>query len=155
NRPIPSGRISRGTAGVLGRLLLVAGIVTSCVTGWVAGSGMPVCVAAALCSAIYLYDHLHKTLSAAPLLMGLCGVVNVLLGMSLVSANAELPTQLPWTIPQMAIAAGIGVYVVGVTILARSESRESERGQLAAGIAVMGAGIAALAHGAVQVGNQS
>jgi 4-hydroxybenzoate polyprenyltransferase len=43
------------------------------------------------------------------------------------------------------IAVGIGIYIVGVTIFARTEARASSRGRLLAGLIVLLAGIALLA----------
>jgi 4-hydroxybenzoate polyprenyltransferase len=154
-RPIPSGRIERRTAGKVGWTLLLAGIVVAGLTGFAARDLTPFYVAAFLATSIFLYDRFHKTWSAAPLLMGLCRTLNVLFGMSLYQAAGDTTTRIIWTYPQLAIAAGIGVYIIGVTVFARTESRTSARRQIAAGIAVMAAGVALLGFGANYVGNQS
>jgi 4-hydroxybenzoate polyprenyltransferase len=51
----------------------------------------------------------------------------------------------PWTTPQVVLAVGLGVYVAGVTLFARTEAAESNRRQLTAGIGVVVAGLALIA----------
>jgi 4-hydroxybenzoate polyprenyltransferase len=50
-----------------------------------------------------------------------------------------------WQTVHWVVAAGIGVYIAGVTLFARSEARISARAQLALGAAVLVAGIALVA----------
>jgi 4-hydroxybenzoate polyprenyltransferase len=154
-RPVPSGRISPHAAARLGWGLLWAGVAVAGLAALVAKSPAPFFFATMLGYFIYLYDRLHEHLILAPLLMGFCRFLNVLLGMSLLAASSEMPTPVPWTSTHFAIAAGIGVYIAGVTIFARTEATSSSRRGLAAGIVVMAMGIAFLAFGASHVGNQS
>jgi 4-hydroxybenzoate polyprenyltransferase len=51
----------------------------------------------------------------------------------------------PWGRAEILIAAGIGVYIIGVTMFARTDTRESSRVQLTSGFAVLMAGIGLLA----------
>jgi 4-hydroxybenzoate polyprenyltransferase len=94
---------------------------------------------------VWLYDAAMKRTFVAPLLMGGCRFLNVLLGMS-VAAQLNGP---PWLCgfgpDQLLVAGGIGVYIVGVTCYASSESQTSRRGILILGIAVMMVGVVMLA----------
>ena len=138
-RPIPSGRISNGFARGLGGGLMVVGVVA----GWLAGmlmgeanarSGV---IATVLAATILLYDAVLKRTPLGPLAMGACRLLNVLLGMS---AAADVFQPMHWI-----VALGIGTYITGVTLFARSEATESHRGQLALALVVMLSGIGLLA----------
>ena len=125
--------------------------------GWLsylAGSFRPGIVATLLATAVVLYDIVLKQTAIAPLVMGSCRFLNVLLGMSLAETT---DTMLPraWTAAEWTIAAGIGIYIMGVTIFARTEARETPRLKLATGLTVMASGIVVLAAGAAHVGNDS
>ncbi len=133
-RPIPSGRISPPAALVFGSTLLAAGAALGWIASAVSGDLRPAGVATLLAAAVLIYDGVVKQTPLAPLVMGLCRTLNVLLGMSLSLS--------PWSAPYLVVAAGIGLYIVGVTIFARSEARHSARAQLALGLVVMLAGIA-------------
>jgi hypothetical protein len=54
-------------------------------------------------------------------------------------------SQEPWQAVHWVVAGGIGLYIAGVTIFARSEARRSARPQLALGLVVFLAGLALLA----------
>lgn len=136
-RPIPSGRISLVSARAGGILLLAGGVLCGWIASallkdWRAGS-----VATTLALAVWLYDGPLKRLPIAPLVMGSCRTLNVLLGMS---AAAVAWHPMFWL-----IAAGLGVYIAGVTWYARTEARESNRLRLAFGILMMIAGIGLIA----------
>jgi 4-hydroxybenzoate polyprenyltransferase len=140
-RPIPSGRISVAFAQRLGFGMLIAGGAL----GWAAGlfggpldgaqlrSGL---TATALAAAVLAYDWLLKRTPLAPLAMGACRALNVLLGMSVAAG--------PWRPLHLAVAAGLGIYIAGVTWFARTEARHSSRWRLALGTAAIVAGIAVL-----------
>ena len=136
-RPIPSGRVSERTALRLGFAMLAAGTLLGWVAAAVAGDLRPGIVATLLAGGILLYNGVAKRTPTGPLVMGACRTLNVLLGMS-VSLGA-------WTAPYLVVAVGVGLYIVGVTIFAKSEARESGRLQLTLGVAVMLAGIATVA----------
>ena len=102
----------------------------------------PGLIATALAVLVLLYDGLLKPTFLAPLAMGGCRTLNVLLGMS--AAAADLPQLQPgtaWQIAGWLVAAGIGVYIAGVTWFARTEADTSHRGQLLAGTLVMLCGV--------------
>lgn len=136
-RPIPSGRVPLRAAIALGAGLLSGGVALGWIATTVSGDPRPGIVATLLAAAVLLYDAVAKRTIAGPLVMGACRTLNVLLGMS-VSAES-------WTAPHWTVAAGIGVYIAGVTTFARREARQSGRVQLAVGLAIMLAGIALLA----------
>jgi 4-hydroxybenzoate polyprenyltransferase len=142
-RPLPSERISKTTAIQLGYGLLCSGIAA----GWLAGlffseagdwrSGH---IATLLATCVLLYDGVLKATPIGPLLMGSCRLLNVLLGMSLarVDGGTWLLAGHPF---HLAIASGIGTYIVGVTVFARSEAERSSRWLLIGGLFIMAAGI--------------
>ena len=89
NRPIPSGRIDLRTAAVLGWSLMALGILAAIAAGALASPPAVFrcgAIAALLALAIYLYDGPLKRTPLAPVLMGACRSLNVLLGASTVSA---------------------------------------------------------------------
>jgi 4-hydroxybenzoate polyprenyltransferase len=103
-----------------------------------------------------LYDRVVKRTPVAPLVMGACRGLNVLLGMSLapMAAEAARPNVEWGSIAAWMIAAGVGVYVVGVTIFARTDAQKSSRARLVVGLAVLLVGIALLAIVPVFTDNQ-
>jgi 4-hydroxybenzoate polyprenyltransferase len=151
-RPLPSGQIAVSQAKALGSVLLILGVGF----GWLAGylyqadSLLPVAypwrsgaVATLLAAAVLLYDAFLKKTPAGPLGMGLCRLLNVLLGMSLAGhALAGEPTLLTYTHAQWLVAGGLGIYVIGITIYAKSEAEaQSKTPQLLFGVLVMAAGV--------------
>ena len=150
-RPLPSGRISLSMARVLGFAMLLLGVGL----GWLAGlaygsriddsiawrSGL---VATLLAACVLLYDGFLKRTPLGSLGMGACRFFNVLLGMSVSSTVAGLP--LGYTLPEYLAAAGIGVYVVGITWFARNEAGKSSQPSLVLGLLTMAAGIGLLGY---------
>jgi 4-hydroxybenzoate polyprenyltransferase len=137
DRPIPSGRISRQTAARVGRAMFVGGILVAAGLSYMANDWRPAAIAVLLGSCILLYDGALKRTRLAPLVMGECRMLNVLLGMSL--------SIIPWGKFEVLIAVGIGVYVMGVTIFARTDERVSSRVRLTNGLAVLLLGMGLLA----------
>jgi 4-hydroxybenzoate polyprenyltransferase len=137
HRPLPSGRVLLTQARLFGILLLLGGTAMGFAAVALSGQWRPGIVALLLAAAVVLYDRVLKQTPIAPLVMGSCRFLNVLLGMS-VAATAWLPVH--WI-----VAGGIAVYITGVTWFARTEARQSNRWQLAAGTVVMASGIALLA----------
>ena len=153
DRPLPSGRIPLSSARWLGWQLLTLGIMLasgaavmlakfppaqadSFVLSW-----LPAIVAAALAVLIVLYNAGLKRTPLGPVAMGGCRMLNVLLGMSVLRE--------PWRIEHWAVAAGIGVYIAGVTWFARNDARRSDRRQLVAATLVMLAGVGLVGCAAV------
>ena len=145
-RPLPSGRISLSAARRLGWNLLSIGVMLAAgatvllerVPAARAGSPFitwrPALVAAVLGVLIVLYNAGLKRTLLGPLAMGGCRTLNVLLGMSVLRED--------WRIEHWIVAAGVGVYIAGVTWFARDDARRSDRRQLTAAALVMLAGVA-------------
>jgi 4-hydroxybenzoate polyprenyltransferase len=137
-RPIPSGRIARGTAAWFGAGLFVGGLFFSFLAGWtmtfrrdqtVGLMGTPVLLALFLILAILHYDRWLKRTWAGPLGMGTCRFLNVLLGLSVAGA-------IPWLLG-FHLAGIVGLYIVGVTWFARTEARVSNQTELTGAAIVM------------------
>jgi 4-hydroxybenzoate polyprenyltransferase len=149
-RPIPSGRVPLRVATALGAGLIVAGLgfaaavqsVSPAVAGW-----SPLIVAAVLLGAIFLYDGVLKSTPIGPVAMGLCRFLNIILGASAASPSVADA----FDNPQRWIAAGMAIYVAGVTWFSRAEATQSRRGALFGALLVINAGIATL-MGWVQYG---
>jgi UbiA prenyltransferase family len=138
-RPLPSGRIPVGQARWIGfELLVFGGLAGAAVSFW-SHDPRPAAVAIGLAALILIYDGLLKQTPLGPLAMGGCRFLNVLLGMSAASQ--------PWRTANYIVAAGIGVYIVGVTWFARGEAQpQSRRGQLFMAMLAMIAGMGLLAY---------
>ncbi len=129
-RPIPSGKIAPRQAALCGAGLVIAGIALAFLAGLVAGAWVAVTVLALLLTAaIFLYDGWLKRTVMGPVGMGACRFLNVLLGVA--PAAALLPTR------GVYLAFLVGLYIVGVTWLARTEARVSNRTALIAAAGVM------------------
>jgi len=147
-RPLPSGRISRGRAQLLGYGMLAGGVLlASCVSlietpptslAWRSGA-----VALLLAACVIAYDKILKKTALGPFAMGACRFFNVLLGMSF-AATGDI-TPLGFDASHLIVAGGIGVYITGVTWFARTEAKESSRMLLTFGVGLMAAGIMMLA----------
>ncbi len=141
-RPLPSGQISRSTASKVGFGLLIAGVIFACAAGWhgggVRGIGFDstllrtgaISILLAIC--IVLYDCVFKRTIVAPVLMGSCRALNILLGASTfipIATGLEhyrtagflgLPIVVWW------IAFAIGTLITGATLLGRKEAAEDQ-----------------------------
>ncbi len=154
-RPIPSGRVPLRTATAVGWAMLASGVLVAWFASFNSGDWRPGAVASALGACVVLYDAVLKTTPFAPLFMGACRTLNVLLGMSLAPLAAgfgelsRVEAASPYvrwgTLTAWLIAAGVGLYVVGVTIFARTEARLSSRPRLLLGMIVMLGGMVLLA----------
>jgi 4-hydroxybenzoate polyprenyltransferase len=134
-RPIPSGRIPLRTAVTLGGVLVICGIGAATLA-----SAKSLLVALLLTACIFAYDGLLKSTPAGPIVMGCCRFLNVILGTSSASRRfVEL-----WGLPQLWVAAALGVYIIGVTWFARTEARDSSRRSLLVGVIVANVGLVAL-----------
>lgn len=132
-RPIPSGRISARAA-----LLLAIGLNATALAGASLVGNNTLLVACGLTVTVWLYDGLLKRTPIAPLLMGCCRFLNVMLGAS-ASPTGEL-----WCLPQTHVAMGFGVYIAGLTWFARQEARISARQHLLAAAFVVNLGLCIL-----------
>jgi 4-hydroxybenzoate polyprenyltransferase len=136
-RPIPSGRVSSAAARGLGYGLLATGILLAVALSLSRTDYRPALAAIGLAAAIVAYDGVVKRTLLGPIGMGLCRLLNVLLGMSL--------SPVPWTTWNYVVAGGVGVYIVGVTWFARTEAKASNRLVLALATLVGAGGVVMLA----------
>ena len=117
---------------LLAAALLIIGVGTACGVSPRAGV-----VAAALITTIVLYDAVLKPRPLAPMLMGACRALNLLLGTCALdhplSASVLLPAGLLW------------LYVASITLLARGEADRPSRWQVRAGIGGIVLAVAGLA----------
>jgi 4-hydroxybenzoate polyprenyltransferase len=136
NRPIPSGRVPLTAAIALGALLMIGGVAAS-----FAGNYWSSGVATVLAIAILAYDSFLKRTPLGPLGMGFCRFLNVMLGASDFTWHQQGSFLAR---PQLVVAIGLGVYIIGVTWFARTEAKQSQRGQLAAALLTLNAGLGVL-----------
>jgi hypothetical protein len=111
NRPIPSGAISRKEVWVWGYGWLGLGVA---VLAWTS----PVILTLALCGCILLYNRLHKTVPVAPVLMGGCRLLVYLVAGS--AATRGVTGEVIWK------GIALGAYIVGLSCLARKESKAAQ-----------------------------
>jgi len=135
-RPLPSGRVSPTGAVTFGACLVLAGLALSTSVGM--NSAI---VAGLLTACIFLYDGVLKSTIIGPLVMGACRFLNVMLGASAPVVTGESAT---WSMPQLAVAAGLGIYIAGVTWFSRYEARESPRWHLVGSLLVVNLGLTVL-----------
>lgn len=108
-RPIPSGRISRQAVWRLGGLWLGLGLACLFLAGPAAGW-----LGLVLAVFILIYDATHKVITAAPWLMGACRF-----WVYVIAGAASAAGLNGWSI---FCGAALGVYVAGLSYLARRES---------------------------------
>jgi 4-hydroxybenzoate polyprenyltransferase len=125
-RPLPSGRVPMRHALILGIVLVVVGGASATFVGPTSRN-----VALVLVACVLLYDGVLKGTVLGPLVMGACRLLNVLLGLSSVPHTIWLPghEQGAARFGTM-VAAGLGLYVMGVTRFARREAEQSPRMEL-------------------------
>ena len=128
-RPIPSGRISRKAAALFGGLLMTTGVVSASVVGFDS-----LLVAAMIVPCVLIYNGFLKSTIAAPVGMGTCRFLNVMLGASAVDVSM-------WQSTPLTVAVALGVYIVGVTLFARNEAGRSSRVGLLSGVLIMLSGL--------------
>ena len=112
SRPIPSGAISLPLARGIGFGLLICGVIVAGLA-----SVTSLITALALATLVCLYDGPLKKTGFGPFAMGACRTLNVLLG---ASTAASFPAVVVW------YAVAIGVFVAGITWLAKREARETQ-----------------------------
>lgn len=120
-RPIPSGAISRKAATILGVLLMTIGVMAAAGVRWQqSGSFNSLWIAAFLVVAVLAYNALLKATLFSPFGMALCRFLNIMLGASAVGTWAQV-----WSGPQVYVATGLALYIVGVTLFSRNEAVRS------------------------------
>lgn len=127
-RPLPSGRVGKGTAAFLGVVLFGAGAALAGAAGAVASpewNHEPLVFACGLIAAVLIYDGGAKRTPFGPVAMAACRFLNVLFALSLVP-EASLDIEV-----RVHLAGVVGVYIVGVTWFARTEESRSRTRDLA------------------------
>ena len=111
SRPIPSGEVPAGLAAVIGFGLMITGVLAAAAIG-----RSPAIVALALAAAILIYDGGLKHTRLGPLMMGTCRALDVTMAIS-----TGLALDACW--PPIAIAGPVvlGLYITGLTYIARDE----------------------------------
>jgi 4-hydroxybenzoate polyprenyltransferase len=134
NRPLPSGAISIRSATIAFLLLMMIGIGIGICLG-----KRPTMVVSILVICVLLYNSVLKPTIAGPVLMGACRFLNVLLGAS----TFQFPESsvLGWSPVVIWAAASVGIYIVGVTLLAKKETETNYRVRLLFAGAVMAIGL--------------
>ncbi len=121
-RPLPSGRIGRRVAAMIGAALLAMGMALVLVAGTTYGW----LVELALIACILAYDAGVKRSPLGPEVMGACRGLNLLLGMS---HAAALGGPVAWF-----VATAYAVFVTGITWISRSEVHSGLSRNIAAGL---------------------
>ncbi len=132
SRPIPSGRVSRRSAALVGGVLLASGIgwaILSALAHEPGSRSTPIIIGVLLVAAILAYDSSLKRMWLGPVGMGLCRFLNVLLGLTVIGGPIE---RAGWL-----LAFVVGLYIVGVTWFARTEARQSSQAALGGAAGVM------------------
>lgn len=113
-RPVPSGRLTQTTASWTGAALLVMSWFL-----FIWGANAELWTVSGLMLAILLYNGLHKRWAGSVLIMGGCrGLLYLSAGLESGSSLASTDMPLLWC-----GASAIAIYVVGLTLVARYESR--------------------------------
>lgn len=124
-RPIPSGKASVLSAGILGIILLAIGITAAWQVSTLSGI-----IALAVAALAVLYDAWGKyQLIFGPVNMGLCRGGNLLLGVSAIPASV----QDLWFLALIPI-----IYIAAITMISRGEVHGGNRKALAGGIIMYG-----------------
>lgn len=112
-RPLPSGLIAKNTAAFFGTALLLAGVIAAAgvsIDGWLSSSAL-IAAAIAVCAVVYDKWMKHSWM-LGPLNMGICRGLNLLLGMSILSA----------ALPRYGYIAIVPViYIAAITMISRGE----------------------------------
>ena len=138
-RPLPSGRVSRRFAMVLGATSLLAGVLLASSVSNVSGI-----VAMLLVCAVLLYDAGMKRTLLGPEMMGACRGLNLLLGLSVASDFGG-----PWA---WLAAGSLGLFVCGLTWISRSEVESGRSAGVVFGTVVQNLALLGLFAVATQAG---
>ena len=151
-RPLAAGVIPLSQAKLAGWGLLGVGVILAVVSGYlpaVTGSTwLPGAIGVALAVMIVAYDGPLKKTPLAPAAMGSCRVLSFLLGAApCLVVNGVGSDQWQTLIPKHVLmaAVGFGVYIMGVTTMARREAVGGRDPRLPAGLVVLIVGVVLLA----------
>lgn len=147
DRPIPSGRIRRQDALRLGYGLMLGGLLCAAGASIFGNSGYPISIACCLAWWIWLYDAKVKETKIGPTIMGMCRATNVLLGLFALGNPVSEISGIREIQESCYIAAGMFLYIVGMTMFARNEANTSRRKPLAIASLISLGGLAIFALG--------
>jgi 4-hydroxybenzoate polyprenyltransferase len=118
-RPIPSGRVSAAAAWSVGLGMLAVGWCLAVFFGTASWG-----ITTALVGCILFYDLYHKPWAGAVWVMGMCRVLLMLMA-ALPPPNPGCVYIVTWSFsPVQIMALGLGGYIVGLTMVARLESKK-------------------------------
>lgn len=120
-RAIPSGRVSLASAWVVGLGMLIGGGLLA----WLQTPASPWLILA-LVSAILAYDLYHKPWPGAVWVMGACRVFLFLMAASAATGSSQVTGSSLHQMPEgvWLAALALGAYIVGLTMVARLESKK-------------------------------
>lgn len=120
-RAIPSGRVSLASAWVVGLGMLIGGGLLA----WLQTPASPWLILA-LVSAILAYDLYHKPWPGAVWVMGACRVFLFLMAASAATGSSQVAGSSLHQMPEgvWLAALALGAYIVGLTMVARLESKK-------------------------------
>lgn len=124
SRPIPSGRLPRGAAGWFAVVATAVALVLLTCAGWRAGvwgAGLAICSLA--------YNVTHRWTSASVVLMGGCRSLAVVTAAYAAGHVTESET---WKLA--AVAGGLLVYVILISMVARNEAGDRKRVRIVVGM---------------------
>ncbi len=147
-RPLPAGRISLTAARTAGWAMLVLGVILGSLSGYlpaenVGTTWLPAAIAIVLAVMIVAYDGPLKKTPLAPAAMGACRVLSFLLGASPVIVVQPDGPFIPLHL--VAIALGFGIYITGITTMAREEAAGGNDTNLKVGLSLLIIGLFTLA----------
>ncbi|MEM6471139.1 MAG: UbiA family prenyltransferase [Planctomycetota bacterium] len=148
SRPIASGAICIKRARVFGWLLMLIGVASGAASGFLPNASgtvtfVPAATSVALAAMIVAYNGPLKSTPLAPAAMGGCRALSFLLGASPVLSVAIGEPFVPRYI--VGISFAMGVYVMGVTLIARDEATGNRKINLRTGFVVLLVGALLLA----------
>jgi 4-hydroxybenzoate polyprenyltransferase len=152
-RPLPSGEVPLPTAKVAAASLMAIGVVLATLAGFIPDASAPqtFCpgiIAIALSICILLYDGPLKHTPLASLAMGTCRGLCFLLGAApWIALSPEGMGDVTNWFPGHVLAAaiGMGIYVMGVTLISRGETNGENVAEIVGGVVVIVLGSIVLA----------
>lgn len=153
SRPLPSGEISVRSARLAAWGLMGGGVLLAAISGWipaddVATTFCPAIVGLALAGGVLLYNGPLKQTLLAPATMGVCRALCFLLGAAplvIVSAGNILDITHWFPGHILGAAVGMGIYIMGITAISRSETLGGHFAEIAGGVAIIFLGAVCLA----------
>lgn len=144
-RPIPSGRVSAGLVWLMGLGMMVAGA-----GAFILGAGACPWLVGGLVLAILAYDFYHKPWAGSVFVMGSCRTLLVLSAASAVTGDLDPRADLSVILRAIAL----GGYIVGVTLIARHESRPTQAGGWQRMVGYLGLGLPVLVTAGILAAQQ-